>query len=153
LSQLADSASHFSNLGGGFTARGLGYGRERAVPSYGFDQDEWSGVIAETVKKTEKRKKEAKLMTFEFEQELSSDEKDNELPSKKKRNGNASNHKSISGRIPSPRPDQLMIEESWSREDEVVLQQTSMEEQKLWRWCDAIFGMSLPNSSPKGHEM
>jgi hypothetical protein len=64
VSQLADSASHFGNLGGGFTARGLGYGRGRALPSFDYNQDEWSGVIAEAVKKTEKRKKAAKFVSI-----------------------------------------------------------------------------------------
>jgi hypothetical protein len=89
------------------------------------------------------------LLAFEFEREVSSDEEDIEIPSKKMRKGNVSNNNSICRGILSPRPDQQMIEESWSREDEVVLQQTSMEEQKLWRWCDAIFGMSPPALLPE----
>jgi hypothetical protein len=149
VGQLDDSVSNFGNLGGGFTTRGLGYGRGRLLPSYGYDQAEWSGIIAEAMKKTEKRKKVAQVLAYEFEREDSSDEKAIELPSKKKRKGNVSNNNSISRGIPSPRPDQLMIEESWSREDEVVLQQTSMEEQKLWRWCDAIFGVSPPELLPE----
>jgi hypothetical protein len=149
VSQLEDSASHLGNLRGGFTARGLGYGRGRALPSYGYDQDEWSGVIAEAVKKTEKRKKAAKLITFEFERELSTDEEYIEVPSKKKRKGNTTDSNGISRPLLALRPDYVMAEDIWSREDEVVLQQTSMEEKKLWRWCEAIFGMSPPALLPK----
>jgi hypothetical protein len=143
-SQVVRTANHLGNLGGGFTARGHGYGRGRAHPSDGYDQD----VITEAVKRTEKRKKVAKSLTFESEQEASSDEEYIELPPQKMRKGNVSNN-SISGGNPSPKLDQVLIDSSWSREDEVVLQQTCMEEQKLWRWCDAIFGMSPPKLLPE----
>jgi hypothetical protein len=145
VNPLPDSADHSGNIGGDFTARGHGYGRGRAHPSDGYDQD----VITEAVKRMEKRKKAAKSLTFESEQEISSDEEYIELPPQKMRKGNVSNNNSMSGGNPSPKPDQPMIEESWSREDEVVLQQTCMEERKLWRWCDAIFGMSPPELLPE----
>jgi hypothetical protein len=91
----------------------------------------------------------AKLIAFEFEQELSSDEEALELPSKKKRKGNIANSNGLSRPVSALMSDHLMIEEPWSKEDEVVLQKTSMEEQKLWRWRDAIFGISPPELLPE----